>query len=260
MWRFYEVITLVVSSIAQRHNSHALAFAVLEVFVITSAVIRMWIFNLGNSLTKDGLYSQDMAYTLGLVTIAALTVPAFDGDVWLRDIDSSPSPFPLAIIFAYAFPCIAFRIPSMRSLVPQPVPQEPPPSVCHSACSPDCRHHGHIPDTAHKGGSVDPDVTSPPRLHIQNGEAKRAPPILPHTLIRIPNAAEQRASIYLSLPIGSYQWQNECICTYNCFRIRWSLFGPFAEIIVSNIEISRLRDTLTRIITLWPSALEARFA
>lgn len=146
-----------------------------------------------------------MAYTIGLVTVAALTVPAFDGDVWLRDIDSSPSPFPLAIIFAYVCPCIAYRIPAMRSLVPQPVPQEPPPSVCLSTCPPDCRHHGCIPEYARKVGTTDPEVASPPRLHIHNEETKRAPPILPHTLIRIPNAVEQRASIYLSLPIGSYE-------------------------------------------------------
>ena len=124
----------------------------------------------------------DMVYTIGLVAIAVLTVPAFDPDVWLRDIDSTPSPFPLVIIFAYAFPCLARHFESTRAFVRQSAPDD----QCLPHCLLDCNIHG---DRA--------------RANVAAGEeSMRRPPVLPHVLVRVPNAAERRATIFLDLPLA----------------------------------------------------------
>lgn len=123
----------------------------------------------------------DMVYTIGLVTIAVLTVPAFDPDVWLRDIDSTPSPFPMAIIFAFVFPCLAHRFESTRAFVRQSAPDD----QCLPSCLLDCNIHS---DKVHANV-------------VAEGESMRRPPVLPHVLVRIPNAAERRATIFLDLPL-----------------------------------------------------------
>ena len=126
-----------------------------------------------------------MMYTIGLIAIAALTVPAFDPDVWSRDIDSSPSPFPMAIIFAFAFPCLAHRFELTRAFARKRIPQDDP---CLPTCLPDCDIHG---SKAHSNARVDEESI----------RGKRTPGVLPHMLIRVPNAAEQRMSIFVDLPI-----------------------------------------------------------
>jgi hypothetical protein len=127
----------------------------------------------------------DMVYTIGLIVIAALTVPAFDPDVWSRDIDSSPSPFPMAIIFAFTFPCLAHRFELTRAFVRKRIPQD---DQCLPTCLPHCNIHG---NKAH--------------VNVEAGEgsiqAKRTPAVPPHILVRVPNAAERRMSIFLDLPI-----------------------------------------------------------
>ena len=49
----------------------------------------------------------DLLYFSGLLITAVLTVFAFDANVWVRDIDSSPSPFPMSLLFGYLFPCFS---------------------------------------------------------------------------------------------------------------------------------------------------------
>nr|GAT57900.1 predicted protein [Mycena chlorophos] len=45
-------------------------------------------------------------YCFGLAITAAITVCAFDYNVWSRDIDSSPSPFPMTLVLRFILPCI----------------------------------------------------------------------------------------------------------------------------------------------------------
>lgn len=123
-----------------------------------------------------------MVYTIGLVAIAVLTVPAFDPDVWLRDIDSTPSPFPIAIIFAFAFPCLAHRFESTRAFVRQSALHDASGDQCLGNCLLDCNK---------ARASV-----------AAGGESMRRPPVLPHVLVRVPNAAERRATIFLELPLS----------------------------------------------------------
>jgi hypothetical protein len=140
-----------------------------------------------------------MVYTLALLTIAMLTVPAFDADVWLRDLDSSPSPFPVAIIFGYAFPYIARLFDATRPFVREPTPLVDPPTPCLPTCPLNCSAHGGRRGVAQKlvepsteGGAAHNSDTS------RTQEIKQQS-VLPHTLIRIPNAAERRNSIYVDL-------------------------------------------------------------
>ncbi|KAJ3813153.1 hypothetical protein F5876DRAFT_74158 [Lentinula aff. lateritia] len=48
-------------------------------------------------------------YTIILVALAMLTHFSFDKNVWKRDIDSSPAPFPFAIIVSILLPCVFHR-------------------------------------------------------------------------------------------------------------------------------------------------------
>ncbi|KXN87362.1 hypothetical protein AN958_08914 [Leucoagaricus sp. SymC.cos] len=116
-----------------------------------------------------------------------ITVSAFDGDVWIRDIDSSPSPFPIPILLAFLKPRPlkwwhhgrhSYDIPTT-----QPV---------HSLCveSP-CRCPMKPTRTLHH------EVPLSPTEENRTRKAKS----LPHTLIRVPNAAEQRASIAVSFEV-----------------------------------------------------------
>ncbi|KAF7298020.1 hypothetical protein HMN09_01023100 [Mycena chlorophos] len=45
-------------------------------------------------------------YCFGLAFTAAITVCAFDYNVWSRDIDSAPSPFPMTLVLRFILPCI----------------------------------------------------------------------------------------------------------------------------------------------------------
>lgn len=132
----------------------------------------------------------DLAYTGCLLLIALLTVPAFDRDVWLRDLDSSPSPFPMQVLFVFVFPCLVPLFEATRFLVPQPSSQEPTPVFCLPGCN--CELKNHPPDFE----SIDQHelpVVATTRSAPANVSAR--------TLIRVPTAVEQRDSIQIMLNI-----------------------------------------------------------
>jgi len=168
LFPFHLIIALLVSTLSIKHSSHQhnLWFTLLRVFALSSTILHM-------------------VYTVGLIVIASLTIPAFDPHVWSRDIDSSPSPFPMAIIFAFTFPCLAHRFELTRAFVRKRIVQD---DQCLPTCLPSCNVHG---NKAH--------------ANVEAGEesiqAKRTPAVLPHMLVRVPNAAERRMSIFLDLPI-----------------------------------------------------------
>ena len=127
----------------------------------------------------------DLAYTVGLLLVALLTVPAFDRDVWLRDLDSSPSPFPMQVLFAFVFPCFAPFFEATRFLVHQSSSQEPPSVVCHPGCNcelnkfPIDEHDLPVADTTRNMENARTSVSA-------------------RTLVRVPNAIEQRDSTVIS--------------------------------------------------------------
>ena len=128
----------------------------------------------------------DLAYTVGLLLVAVLTVPAFDRDVWLRDLDSSPSPFPMQVLFAFVFPCLAPLFEATRFLVPQSsTTQEAPSLVCLPGCN--CELNK-FPVDQH-----DLPVVATTRS-VKNAPAS----VSARTLVRVPNAIEQRDSTVIS--------------------------------------------------------------
>ena len=127
----------------------------------------------------------DLAYTVGLLLVALLTVPAFDRDVWLRDVDSSPSPFPMQVLFAFVFPCLAPFFESTRFLVPQSSTQEPPPLFCLPGCN--CELNKFPIDQREL------PVAATTRS-MENAPAS----VSARTLVRVPNAIEQRDSTVIS--------------------------------------------------------------
>ena len=48
----------------------------------------------------------DLLYALSLLLSATLTSFAFDRDIWTRDLDASPSPFPAGFLLRYYTPCL----------------------------------------------------------------------------------------------------------------------------------------------------------
>jgi hypothetical protein len=74
-----------------------------------------------------------MIYLIALLTLSAITQLAFDIDVWNRDIDASPSPFPLSIIVPYAFPFAARFFPSTSQTTVTTTPV-----AGHAYCLPGC--------------------------------------------------------------------------------------------------------------------------
>ncbi|KAJ7072582.1 hypothetical protein C8F01DRAFT_1104448 [Mycena amicta] len=111
-------------------------------------------------------------YTVGLATTAVITVCAFDHDVWSRDIDSSPSPFPITLLLWFICPCLA-------AANMDPVPTQD--TVDHQVvCLPGCNC-----------SSTKPTLTTEPEAVPEMRMAE--------SLVRIPNELERRTSIVISL-------------------------------------------------------------
>ena len=135
----------------------------------------------------------DLTYTGCLLLCSLLTVIAFDRDIWRRDLDSSPSPFPMQILFAFVFPCLAPHFEATRFLVPQSNSQEPTSLFCLPDCNCELNKCPLDFESIHQH---ELSVTATTR------SLNSASPIVSaRTLVRIPNAVEQRDSIVIkSLP------------------------------------------------------------
>jgi len=99
----------------------------LEITWISSMVpfqIVLGLFAMGlevpSSISEHTLYSAliinvwlnctfAFSYATSLVLLSIFTHLSYDKDVWSRDLDSSPSPFPMVAILVFAFPCLAPR-------------------------------------------------------------------------------------------------------------------------------------------------------
>jgi hypothetical protein len=75
-------------------------------------------------------------YIITILALSAITQLSFDADVWKRDIDASPSPFPMSIVVPYAFPFTA-RFFSCSSQTLQTTTTTTP-ETGHAYCLPGC--------------------------------------------------------------------------------------------------------------------------
>ena len=176
-------MALVIDTISPKEGIYAVGFLVLQGFAISTSAIRtrFSLFIVNRRVTR----LIDLAYTVGLLLVAFLTVLAFDRDVWLRDLDSSPSPFPMQVLFAFVFPCLAPFFDATRFLVPQSSTQEPPSLFCPPGCN--CERNK-FPIDQHEL----PDAAT--HRSIKNAPAS----VSARTLVRVPNAIEQRDSTVIS--------------------------------------------------------------
>lgn len=133
----------------------------------------------------------DILYTCCLIGTASLTVVAFDKDVWIRDMDSSPSPFPMPILFAFAFPCLARR--PAPPLAPAASEALRTPCLCLPGCTCAAKVQ-HSPPMASLRSPLPPQ--QPRREGTLSHKSSNS---LSQSLVRIPDAAERRASIAVTL-------------------------------------------------------------
>jgi len=124
------------------------------------------------------------------MTLVILTLATYDREVWARDIDSSPSPFSIPIIFACLFPQLSTRFSATRLLIQQEY-SEPTPSFCLPHCN-----------CSNKVGS--PPLASAIHIHSSgagNNATDNSGSLRPSSLVRVPNAAERRTSIIVRFDV-----------------------------------------------------------
>ncbi|KAG2757405.1 hypothetical protein P692DRAFT_20302915 [Suillus brevipes Sb2] len=126
-------------------------------------------------------------YAATIILLALLTQVLHDQEVWSRDIDSSPSPFPLHVIVTYAFSSLTrpFSLVTRQNRPPSPVSNE----HCFPGCS--CSHK--LPNPSHL---TDPRILGP-TLENTTGNVSSSP----HPLIniRVPTAMGRPKPIAITL-------------------------------------------------------------
>ncbi|KAF8739434.1 hypothetical protein AX14_009612 [Amanita brunnescens Koide BX004] len=133
-------------------------------------------------------------YTIGIIFTATLTVTAFDRNVWARDIDSSPSPFPVPVVLGFYFPC-CYSLPQTEchdtndSQVMSTVP-------CLPGCN--CATKLRLPDCAQ---ATVADAPVPKRGLLSGLSGWKSSGSLSRSLVRVPNAAERRSSINIAFEV-----------------------------------------------------------
>ncbi|KAJ6495667.1 hypothetical protein C8R47DRAFT_1116059 [Mycena vitilis] len=160
---------------------------ILSLYVLSLVIIpdpaALWIFAILQILVFIGTILHSL-YTICLIFTAMLTVCAFDQDVWSRDIDSSPSPFPMAFLFGFMCPCFCTQ--------PEPTLFEAVPEHQGVVCLPGCTcstAKAQIPNTPEN--ERNPGLEPIPSMRMVTGLSSRS-------LVRVPNDVERRTSIAIA--------------------------------------------------------------
>ncbi|KAJ7125019.1 hypothetical protein C8R44DRAFT_914477 [Mycena epipterygia] len=158
---------------------------------VTPEPTTLWIFAILQILVIIGTVIHGL-YTMGLIATAMFTVCAFDRDVWIRDIDSSPSPFPMSVLFWFIFPCFSGPPSTPFDLTPftdEDVPEYHQSLVCLPGCN--CSvAKTQIPNPSEPETSMDPT----PNMRMVRGLSSRS-------LVRVPNDVERRMSIAIGFSV-----------------------------------------------------------
>ncbi|KAG0709777.1 hypothetical protein DFH29DRAFT_885766 [Suillus ampliporus] len=128
-------------------------------------------------------------YAATIILLALFTQVLHDEDVWSRDIDSSPSPFPLHIIVAYVFRSMTqpFSLAARQNRPTLPVSKE--------YCFPGCTCSRKLPDSL----SLSDLRALGPTLENTTHDASRTHPLIN---IRVPTAMERPKPIVVTLRSG----------------------------------------------------------
>ncbi|KAG1752647.1 uncharacterized protein EDB91DRAFT_1243410 [Suillus paluster] len=125
-------------------------------------------------------------YAVTIILLALFTQASHDRDVWSRDIDSSPSPFPLHIIVAYVFSSMTrpFSLAARQN--------RPTPPVSKDYCFPGCTCSRKLPNSS----SLSDLQTLGSTLENTTDDISRT-----HSLIniRVPTAMERPKPIAVTL-------------------------------------------------------------
>lgn len=121
---------------------------------------------------------QVFLYAAGIILLALLTQHSCDREVWSRDIDSSPCPFPFPVLLVYAFPSAAryFRGTAVAA-------REGVPVAAANYCLPGCPCHSK-PNEA-------PNL-EPESVNCMDSSRSSIP-------IRVPTAMERQNAIRVTL-------------------------------------------------------------
>jgi hypothetical protein len=133
-----------------------------------------------------------LIYIIALLALSTVTQLAFDADVWKRDIDASPSPFPMSIIVPYALPFAArfFSCPSPTLQTSAPTTTAPH-AYCLPGCTCTCKL---LPPPSHPHTSTTPPLESrTSSAGSTSGGSTRS--IVP---VRLPTEMERRRSIIVA--------------------------------------------------------------
>ncbi|KAL1746193.1 hypothetical protein HDZ31DRAFT_81418 [Schizophyllum fasciatum] len=145
--------------------------------------------------------SIHILYALSLLLVASVTAFAFDRDIWTRDLDASPSPFPATFLLRYCCPCLRRSETNPTSEIeyairgyPMPTPPSDAAEVKIDPSTPD------LPSISSRSpsgqSSQDLSQASEPKLSKHRPTGSRAS--LASTLIQIPDEFQKRTSIQVS--------------------------------------------------------------
>jgi hypothetical protein len=162
------------------------------------------------SSTTSGYHSESnmmpsipgFTYTVSLVITAMLTVCVFDRDIWCRDIDSSPSPFPMLVLFAFVFPCLSRRSTSSSRPLSADLISELESLHCVPGCNCATKPPSlHPPEMSHAHSSSDHGIVLGHEGNHSQDQNLRGLGSLSRSLVRMPNAVERRSSIVIAFEV-----------------------------------------------------------
>lgn len=179
------VLALIVATTEVKDKTSPEIYVLLQIFVIGGSIIREC---LGPFPVCRHSWTGpvDIVYTTGLIIVSMITVSAFDGDVWIRDIDSSPSPFPMAVLIAFLRPRPSAWL--HRGSDEQDRTDMTERSRLEVHCLSPCICPPK-PEWTRWPEESEVDASRGPMKNARS---------LSHILVRVPDAAEQRTSISIS--------------------------------------------------------------
>ncbi|KAF7375900.1 hypothetical protein MSAN_00004400 [Mycena sanguinolenta] len=192
------IVFAVILSIIRKpffHSPQPVATEALGLFTLLPFALILVLYSLTLSVTPDPTALEILAvlqilifigtilhglYTMGLIWTAMITVCVFDRNVWSRDIESSPSPFPMAFLLGFICPC--FR--------PDVTCWEDAPEHSRVVCLPGCN--------CSVAKTQLPSEFEGNRLEPTSGDMQVASRLSSGSLVRVPNDVERRLSIVIA--------------------------------------------------------------
>ncbi|KAJ7287320.1 hypothetical protein C8J57DRAFT_1495780 [Mycena rebaudengoi] len=166
-----------------------LTLFVLGVTVIPGNPTALWIFAVLQILIIIATIIHGL-YTIGLMFTAMLTVCVFDRDVWCRDIDSSPSPFPMTFLLGTLFPCFSTTGP-----FPTETTDSNPDLICIPGSVCNCSTKASISGTSEGAVEMARGLEPAMSMRMLAGASST------RSLVRLPNDIERRSSIHVAFEV-----------------------------------------------------------